>query len=112
MDERTLTALQGSIAKWEHVVNGTGPESGADNCPLCDMFGPSCPGCPIHETTGNGCQNDQWHNWCDHVEMHMGDIDINDEDCLDFYVQCPECVRLAQAELDFLRSLLPEEGKQ
>ena len=38
MNPDTLSALQGSILKWEHVVDGSGPEGGSDNCPLCQKF--------------------------------------------------------------------------
>jgi hypothetical protein len=38
MDEKTLEALKGSIRKWEAIVDGTGEDDGADNCPLCHMF--------------------------------------------------------------------------
>jgi len=37
MDIETLKALKGSIKKWERIVEGTGVDEGADNCPLCEI---------------------------------------------------------------------------
>ena len=48
MNQATLTALRGSIAKWEHVVDGTGEENGARDCTLCQEFD-DCEGCPVYE---------------------------------------------------------------
>ena len=103
MDARTLTALQGSIAKWEHVVDGTGADEGPDNCPLCQMFRSKCCLCPVDAKTEGGCSNPEWYAWIDHM------IDRHD---LERSVQCPECIKLAQAELTFLKSLLPEGEKK
>jgi hypothetical protein len=57
MHERTLTALKGSILKWEQIVAGTGFDKGADNCPLCDLFYNKswCNGCPVKTKTGMSC---------------------------------------------------------
>src|SRR5262245_41236356 len=33
MDDETLEALNGSIAKWQAIVGGTGEDEGAENCP-------------------------------------------------------------------------------
>lgn len=54
MDERTLAALQGSIAKWEKIVAGTGADMRDENCPLCALFntGEDCLGCPVAEKVG------------------------------------------------------------
>lgn len=38
MEAETLIALQGSIAKWQAIVDGTGTEQGPANCPLCLKF--------------------------------------------------------------------------
>lgn len=54
MDERTKIALEGSIAKWESIVKGTGIDMGVNNCPLCAVFYRShnCNGCPVKQRTG------------------------------------------------------------
>lgn len=87
MDDATLTALKGSIAKWEAIVAGTGVDLGGSNCPLCKMFvriNGECKGCPVMEVTGfDNCERTP------------------------YYEYDPEEPETAQAELDFLKSLLP-----
>jgi hypothetical protein len=87
MDKTTLKALKGSIAKWEAIVAGTGHDNGGDNCPLCKMFlYKECHGCPVNEETGRKfCHGSPYEKW---NEYHS--------------------VGHAQAELAFLKSLLPE----
>ena len=95
MNKQTRTALEGSIAKWEAIVAGTGTDEGVANCPLCKVFfherhapGELCAGCPVKEETGwPCCEGSPYDEWCD----EGGD----------------DNKRIAQAELDFLRSLLP-----
>jgi hypothetical protein len=93
MDKATLTALQGSIAKWEGIVAGTKADEGADNCPLCDLFNTedydgiedACKGCPVQKSVGVGfCMQTPYYSY-----RHL------------------RTTEAAQAELDFLRSLLP-----
>ena len=108
MDERTLTALQGSIAKWEAIVAGTGADHGDSNCPLCQIFfysdfnKPMCGGCPVMARTRRaGCGNSPYQDWVEYQEGRGSGFRVFDETSL----------ALAQAELDFLRSLLPKESK-
>jgi hypothetical protein len=90
MDADTLKALNGSIAKWEAIVAGTGVDNGPSNCPLCHMFWrfPNCcKGCPVSEKTGfTGCVNTPYDRYCD-----------------------DHTIAAAVDELEFLRSLLPSE---
>jgi hypothetical protein len=104
MDEKTLTALQGSIAKWEAIVNGTGEDRGIDNCPLCREFHEvffseddreagrlSCSGCPVAIAAREvGCYQTPY----DEIAR------LEDDDT-------EEYAAAAKAELEFLRSLLP-----
>lgn len=92
MHKDVLEALHGTILKWEKIIDGTGKDLGVFNCPLCKIFafgrpeGDECSGCPVYEKTGlSGCQGTPLANW----------------------------PRVAQDELDFLKSLLPkcEKGK-
>lgn len=93
MDNKTLDALKGSIAKWQAIVDGTGEDLGCDNCPLCQLFWDNeCVNCPVYEKTG------EWR--CDGSPYINYDEDLDDE----------AKKRSAQAELDFLISLLPEEN--
>lgn len=95
MDKCTLTALKGSIRKWERIANGKGIDHGSDNCPLCKLFiMDACCGCPVRRRSGYGfCRNTPYDEW--------RDADVN-------RAVTAEYRALAQAELDFLRSLLPE----
>lgn len=97
MDERTLTALKGSIAKWEDIVAGVIADDGANNCPLCRLFhwqyggkgaAERCDGCPVKAATGNpACVGSPY----------------------DDYEENGERIEDAEAELEFLRGLLPAE---
>jgi hypothetical protein len=96
MNAETLAALRGSIAKWQAIVDGTGEDNGAENCPLCQMFRTDknlCTGCPVAEKTGRPfCWGSPYR---DFVESE------SDKDAL----------IAAKAELAFLQSLLPEAEK-
>lgn len=105
MDERTLTALKGSIAKWEGIVAGTIEDLGCDNCPLCLEFNEdyvdieqTCGGCPVYRATGRtACQGTPYGDWS---RARM--LADNARSAV-----TPELKMAAQAEVDFLRSLLP-----
>ncbi len=112
MDEQTLTALKASIKHWEENINKRSPRDcnfGIDSCALCRMFRyneyGSCHSCPVFQKTGlRFCRStpylaaDQacgkWHTAC---RAHKPSRAYRDE-----------WRRAAQAEVDFLRSLLPE----
>lgn len=101
MDAKTLATLRGSIAKWEAIVAGTGEDKGIENCPLCKLFYSAvdnnthrCKGCPVEEKTGQThCDGSPYEQWSELA---------TEEDSY-------EARELAQAELDFLRSLLPPD---
>lgn len=101
MDAKTKDALLASIRKWEEIVAGTGTDLGMDNCALCQMFAVDddpedpCGGCPVKEKTGrSSCHESPY------VEFRRGSTNGRVTDT--------RSKALAQAELDFLRSLLPE----
>lgn len=98
MDKRTLKALQGSIKKWESIVAGVGKDLGGNNCALCIAF-PSCDNCPVIDIGGGtfACDNTPYDDWAKSIEFKSGGMATTDQQ-----------VRAAQAELDFLKSLLPE----
>lgn len=103
MKATTKTALEGSIEKWQDIVDGAGVDDGQRNCPLCSRFyADKCAGCPVFESTGNiQCVRtpyDAWedHQYGEHYESSLKKIDID----------CPMCLELAQAELEFLKALL------
>lgn len=105
MNKRTLTALQDSIRKWQEIANGTMPDLGAENCALCMEFLASrCRGCPVARHTGEqGCYGTPYHLWLRAANAHHETW----WDPTNRVADTPELVRLAKAERDFLRSLLP-----
>lgn len=111
MDPKTLEALRGSIRKWENIVAGTGEDLGGKNCPLCKMFAfdaeVPCLGCPVNEATGEAhCGNPEYAAYDDYRwEIGPDNLDTGDPTP----EEQAELTRLAQAELDFLKSLLPKE---
>jgi hypothetical protein len=98
-NDPTLTALNGSIAKWYDIAYGGGVDNGEDNCPLCGEFQPFCYGCPVMEDTGQKvCRLTPYQLWAQHQsEVHgfAGPWKVN----------CDECAELAHDELDYLRVL-------
>ncbi len=107
MNAKTLKALNGSIAKWEAIVTGTGVDAGPSNCPLClafrnfSMGGVSCLGCPVRDTTGeDGCAGTPYEKWEDLAESGQRKANT------------PELKKAARAELAFLKSLLPKRKRK
>ena len=107
MTPETLTALQQSIEKWERIADGTGADEGPRNCALCRIFywRYFCADCPVENKTGvTSCDTTPYEVWTKHHrEAHHIDTALR--------VQCNHCRELAQAEIDFLRSLLPTENE-
>jgi len=100
MDARTREALEASIRHWEANLRASEPYLAVTNgsaCALCIRFVPcGCSGCPVREATGAvACRNTPYY---DAVEARQAwrrsGNDIGWREA-------------AQAELDFLRSLLP-----
>lgn len=95
MDERTLEALRGSIAKWEGIVAGTVRNEGSSNCPLCQLYiNDNCKGCPVFREARIGACRDT------PFEVYIVEAVVNGR-------RSPSALKAAQAEVDFLRSLLP-----
>lgn len=101
MDERTLKALRGSIKKWEDIVAGVGSDNGSNNCPLCaEFYDHRCTGCPVMESTGRReCINTPYYFWKSAHIISTFPLRVFDD----------KTRKAAQAELDFLRGLLPQE---
>ncbi len=110
MDNKTITALQGSIAKWEKVAFHGGIDDGYKNCPLCRLFSepdyegqpglPHCDGCPVSLDVGtDGCDMTPYEDWQDYqFEMGTNQSTVFDD----------KSKELAIKELEFLKSLLPD----
>jgi hypothetical protein len=106
MDPATLEALKGSIRHWEENLAAETPDhvhTGPSRCLLCQRFhmNPNCGGCPVSQYTGQkNCRGTPYavanrrHSFWD----SMPDSDEHKE----------RWREAAQAELDFLKSLLPE----
>lgn len=111
MNPKTLLAREQSIIHWEGIVAGTEPCGCAPSCSLCQRFllsdeaenGYDCmlmdgERCPVYIASGvPGCSNTPWEAWddeCDTTGTRFADT--------------PRKKKLAQAELDFLRGLLPQ----
>lgn len=94
MSATTLRALRGSIRKWQSIVDGTGPDNGSNNCPLCQRYlATECKSCPVALRVGNtNCRGTPYSAW---LRVKYGDDSRKRK-------------RRAKAELDFLISLLPE----
>lgn len=106
MNPATLTALRGSIRKWEKIVDGSGADEGSKNCPLCQLYntggttsGSECEGCPVLDATGLPfCIGTPYvENW---ATLHGGPWPPE-------YANTPALKAAARKELKFLRSLLP-----
>jgi hypothetical protein len=108
MDAKTLKALKGSIRKWERIIDGKGIEDGNENCPLCKLFywTVDCRGCPVSKKTKiNCCSKTPYDEWHDHqTDKHNKFEELK--------IRCETCKKLAQKELDFLKSLLSKKVKK
>ena len=98
MSPETLTALQASIKHWEknsQIESIDDAKCGTSHCALCQRFyHKGCYGCPIAAKTGRDS--------CDGTPYVKANTAYNQEDLVAFK-------KAAQAEIEFLRSLLPQE---
>ena len=113
MDNITLQALKQSIQKWEKIVAREGVDQGCKNCPLCELFNQRpnyCAGCPVYERTGvDSCSNTPYTTWCKvtyDTSVSVGDK-ITGNYSINNINDSPESQKAAEAELAFLKSLLP-----
>ena len=101
--KRALKALKGSIKKWEKIVNGTGADWGASNCPLCKLYygfedfhvkcSTSCPIAKLHEES---CRDTPFQEWIA-VQIEKKEFGYRPETAKE--------IKLAKAELRFLKRL-------
>ncbi|MCK5600996.1 hypothetical protein KAR91_03945 [Candidatus Pacearchaeota archaeon] len=104
MDRRTLTALKGSIHKWQRIIDDRrATDNGAENCTLCKTF-VYCSSCPVGD-----CDKSPYAEWAEHhreVHNHYWNDGPKRR-----HKDCPKCIELATKERDFLISLLPKNNK-
>lgn len=108
LSKRALHGLKSSIKKWEGIVAKKEIDYGPDNCDLCKLYWlTECKSCPVYKKTfTKGCNDTPYKEWDDHHEMKHGEIE--NEGGMEN--QCPICMKLAKKELQFLKSLLPNEA--
>ena len=97
-------ALEESIERWKRIVSGEEHATTA-NYSLCSLFFENnCAGCPIKEKIGETqCNNTPYREFTHHVTLtHKNFIP---PPLFSYRVYCPECKRLAEKELKFLKSL-------
>lgn len=112
MKREERAAILGSIKKWENIAFSGGHDLGDKNCDLCkysdhNSFG--CRLCPIRRKTGLfGCQLTPYIAWYRHHVCKNGTHTYYPG----WKVECPECLKLAKAEIKFLKTLLPKRRKK
>lgn len=100
MEKHVRKALKGSIRKWKRIVKGVETDAGGENCPLCIEIG--CSDCPVAIHANNThCRGTPYEAWV-HGSYRLS---TNTQGGYDFNKNT-KALRLAQAELDFLKSLL------
>lgn len=100
LDIYVIEAIKGAIRKWEQIAAGTRVDGGVVDCPLCDWFYDDrrCDGCPVSERTKVGhCRGTPYVDWLTSFGAFGPDL-----------ADTPERKAIARAELDFLKSLLPD----
>ncbi len=105
MKSEVRAALERSIAKWQGIADGTRYVStGSEDCALCQVSKDDCSDCPVMEKTGKKCcKGTPWG------AFSLWVLQTNDPIYLKPHHKKGR--RLAQAEADFLKSLLPGESK-
>lgn len=104
MPPETLEALRLSIKHWEENVAAVYPAAasiGSDGCALCQKFRDNdCVGCPVAEHTNKeACKGTPYYPAISALHLWLGEPkDASHRE---------QWRIAAQAELDFLRSLLP-----
>ena len=99
MSPETLKALKDSIAHWKEnaaAIPSSNVKISASACALCQLFVANlhCAGCPVSERTGQaGCGGTPWVPARDALRLGL---------FKNFLV-------FAQAEVEFLESLLPKD---
>ena len=108
MNPIQIRALQGSIEKWEGIVEGARTDCGAANCELCRRFiaGRKCTFCPVKLSTGlTQCSGTPYDTWREYAQNHHYNC-VNGVPTFD-----EKSYQIAVKELEFLKSLLPKKDK-
>ena len=107
--------IQGSINKWNKIVQGLEADKGPENCALCNEFlAKDCVGCPVFERTGEPLCNGTPYEHFGQVfhdellELVRWHINPKQEPKV---VIGPKTMEVACAEHDFIVSLLESDEK-
>lgn len=102
MTPKALRALHSAIAHWEENLASApdGVSVGVRRCALCNLFlQEACEGCPVAEATGQTrCNNSPYMGVLDALDIWDSE---QSED------NSQNVKQAVQAELDFLKSLVP-----
>jgi len=81
--KQKLTAIKGSIEKWDKVSQGKEDGTSRENCPLCtlywckDFHSSSCHNCPIYKKTGESdCIGTPYQKFRELYERHGDSEDL------------------------------------
>ena len=119
MESETEKALRQSIVKWERIAQGVGTEKGPKNCALCQRFlEDDCQSCPVALKGGrDSCGGTPYDVWTRAQQSYRMErltriYSLDQLKSAGFLNQAEykTAVRIAQEEVDFLRSLLPKKG--
>ena len=102
MDAKTKEALLASIKHWEENLAAESPEQASvdgENCALCQTF-TNCRSCPVFFSTGLP--------QCENTPYYLARVALQRWKFAQMPAQKKVWEEAAQAEIDFLKSLLPE----
>lgn len=123
MKKETLKALKGSIRKWKEIVAGTEEDKAYRDCPLCQRFSGekiTChapdgkEACPVVKKVKNdACKDTPYQDWHSHGrdKHRTSNHPEYNKKPHSVHPDCLECLKLAKAEIEFLKSLLPKKSK-
>lgn len=121
MTRRAERALRKSIKHWKNIVAEKEPSKGTQDCALCSEFVVhACIGCPVRTCTRRlycaGTPYERFRTTWDKVYVEASKCDERLANALGTsttekgrWAATPELKAIAQAEVDFLTSLLPDK---
>lgn len=107
-----IRAIKASIGKWRRVATGEGDERGVRNCALCKLHflraDPlrSCRKCPVYQRTDlQFCGGSPFEDW---VALHDTRNLRENAGGDGYFAVTKKAKEIAQREVEFLTSLLPD----
>lgn len=106
-------ALEASIARWEKIATGELYSGGITTCALCDLFwADACKGCPVRERGGAPyCEGTPYESFLETWRAYCTANGLSDLQSSHARAKTPELVKLAKAQVNFLKSLRPKKRK-